>query len=104
LQARIERVEKLEIKSKLSTFSPPFRILFKLFFYLIKLKQLLNLSTVDGSKAILTNNTQLRTYLLLHEYVSMGLLQEFGVKVPKYKTATSAAQVKEITASGGLTA
>jgi hypothetical protein len=59
------------------------------------------LSTLDGNKAILNNNTQLRTYLLLHEYVSMGLLQEFGVKIPKFKTASSAAEVKQITASGG---
>lgn len=32
----------------------------------------------------------------------MGLLQEFGIKIPKFKVATSPAQVKEATASGGI--
>ena len=56
---------------------------------------------IDSTKSML-NTTQIRNYLLLHEYVSMGVLQEAGIKIPKFKTATSAAQVKEIAASGEL--
>ena len=45
--------------------------------------------------------TQLRTYLLLHEYVSMGVLQDAGIKVPKFRVASTPAQVKEAASSGG---
>jgi hypothetical protein len=58
------------------------------------------LASKNASK-ILLNNTQVRNYLLLHEYVSMGVLQEFGIQIPKFQVASTPAQVKEITASGG---
>jgi hypothetical protein len=45
--------------------------------------------------------SQLRTYLLLHEYVSMGVLQEAGIKVPKFRVASTPAEVKEAASSGG---
>lgn len=64
-------------------------------------KQILNSNKLNQSK-ILLNNTQVRNYLLLHEYVSMGVLQEFGIQVPKFQVATTPAQVKEITANGDL--
>ncbi|CAF1116656.1 unnamed protein product [Didymodactylos carnosus] len=43
--------------------------------------------------------SQKRYYLLLHEYVSMGLLEDFGIRVPKFKLATTAEQVQQIAAS-----
>jgi succinyl-CoA synthetase beta subunit len=55
---------------------------------------------MDTSKVLL-NNSQIRNYLLLHEYVSMGILQEFGVKVPKFKVASKTSEVKEAASSGG---
>lgn len=58
-------------------------------------RKLLNLKNIN-------NLSQQRTYLLLHEYVSMGILQEFGIKVPKFKVATTPAEVKAITSSGEL--
>lgn len=63
--------------------------------------RLLNLKSVESSKVLL-NNSQVRNYLLLHEYVSMGLLQEYGVNIPKFKTVSTPAQVKEVTQSGEL--
>jgi succinyl-CoA synthetase beta subunit len=53
-----------------------------------------------SAKSILT--TQKRFYLLLHEYVSMGLLEEAGIRVPKYRVAETADQVYKIAASQGL--
>lgn len=32
----------------------------------------------------------------------MGLLQEFGINVPKFRVATTPNEVKEITKSGGM--
>lgn len=32
----------------------------------------------------------------------MGLLQQFGIKIPNFKVATSPNEVKEITAAGGF--
>ncbi len=61
-------------------------------------KKLLNL---NKSLNIINCQNQQRNYLLLHEYVSMGLLQEFGINIPKFKVATTPAQVKEFTSSGG---
>ncbi len=53
-----------------------------------------------STKSILT--TQKRFYLLLHEYVSMGLLEQAGIRVPKYRVAETADQVYKIAASQGL--
>jgi len=53
-----------------------------------------------SAKSILT--TQKRFYLLLHEYVSMGLLEEAGIRVPKYRVAETADQVYKIASSQGL--
>jgi hypothetical protein len=61
-------------------------------------KKLLNL---NKSLNLINCQNQQRNYLLLHEYVSMGLLQEFGINIPKFKVATTPAQVKEFTSSGG---
>lgn len=63
--------------------------------------KLLSLVNTNNSNAIINTKNQARTYLLLHEYVSMGLLQEFGIKVPKFKVASTPNEVKEVTASGG---
>ncbi|CAF1249189.1 unnamed protein product [Didymodactylos carnosus] len=46
--------------------------------------------------------TQKRFYLLLHEYVSMGLLQDFGIRVPNFKLASTAEQVHQIAVSKEL--
>jgi len=51
------------------------------------------------TKSILT--TQKRFYLLLHEYVSMGLLEEAGIRVPKFRVAESVDQAFEIASSKG---
>jgi succinyl-CoA synthetase beta subunit len=53
-----------------------------------------------STKSILT--TQKRFYLLLHEYVSMGLLEEAGIRVPKYRMAETADQAYKIALSQGL--
>lgn len=52
------------------------------------------------TKSILT--TQKRFYLLLHEYVSMGLLEEAGIRVPKFRVAKTADQAHHIASSGEL--
>ena len=39
--------------------------------------------------------------MLLHEYVSMGLLQEVGIRVPKYRVAESTDQAYQIASSQG---
>jgi acyl-CoA synthetase (NDP forming) len=52
------------------------------------------------TKSILT--TQKRFYLLLHEYVSMGLLQEAGIRVPKFRVAETVDQVYQIASSNGF--
>ena len=44
---------------------------------------------------------QKRFYLMLHEYVSMGLLEEAGIRVPKYRVAETPDQVYQIAASQG---
>ncbi|UJR15572.1 hypothetical protein I4U23_002510 [Adineta vaga] len=46
--------------------------------------------------------TQKRFYLLLHEYVSMGLLEEAGIRVPKYRVAETPDQVYHIASSQEL--
>ncbi|CAF1517831.1 unnamed protein product [Rotaria sordida] len=46
--------------------------------------------------------TQKRFYLLLHEYVSMGLLEQAGIRVPKYRVAESVDQVYQIASSHEL--
>ncbi len=56
---------------------------------------------MNKSLNLINCQNQQRNYLLLHEYVSMGLLQEFGINIPKFKVATTPAQVKEFTSSGG---
>lgn len=61
-------------------------------------KQLLNLANFNKIK----NANQTRSYLLLHEYVSMGLMQEFDINIPKFRVASTPAQVKQITESGEL--
>ena len=48
------------------------------------------------------NANQTRNYLLLHEYVSMGLMKEFDINIPKFKVATTAEEVKQFTNSGGF--
>ncbi|CAF4980082.1 unnamed protein product, partial [Rotaria magnacalcarata] len=57
---------------------------------------LLKLSPVS-TKSNLT--VQKRFYLLLHEYVSMGLLQEAGIRVPKYRVAETPEQAYQIAES-----
>ncbi len=42
-------------------------------------KQLLNKVTN------LNDKVQVRNYLLLHEYVSMGLMKEYDIKIPNFK-------------------
>ena len=49
-----------------------------------------------------TNVNQARTYLLLHEYVSLGILQQYGIRVPKFKVASTPLEVREATSSGGF--
>ncbi|CAF1086427.1 unnamed protein product [Rotaria sordida] len=51
-------------------------------------------------KSILT--VQKRFYLLLHEYVSMGLLEEAGIRVPKYRIAKTADESYQIASSQEL--
>lgn len=46
--------------------------------------------------------TPKRFYLLLHEYVSMGLLEQAGIRVPKFRVAETPEQVYQIAASKGL--
>ncbi len=53
-----------------------------------------------ATKSILA--TQKRFYLLLHEYVSMGLLQEAGIRVPKFRVAETVDQVYQIASSNGF--
>ncbi|CAF3584624.1 unnamed protein product [Rotaria socialis] len=60
---------------------------------------LLKLSPVS-TKSNLT--VQKRFYLLLHEYVSMGLLEEAGIRVPKYRVAETPEQAYQIAASQEL--
>jgi succinyl-CoA synthetase beta subunit len=52
-----------------------------------------------STKSILT--TQKRFYLLLHEYVSMGLLEDAGIRVPKFRVAETPDQVYQIASSHG---
>ncbi|CAF3509997.1 unnamed protein product [Rotaria sp. Silwood1] len=47
-----------------------------------------------STKSILT--VQKRFYLLLHEYVSMGLLEEAGIRVPKFRMAQTVDQAYQI--------
>ncbi len=47
------------------------------------------------------NANQTRNYLLLHEFVSMGLMKDFDINIPKFKVASTPAEVKQITESGG---
>jgi hypothetical protein len=57
---------------------------------------------LDQSKfASINNKNQIRTYLLLHEYISLGLLKDAGINVPKFKVASTTDQVRQITASQG---
>ena len=59
--------------------------------------QLLNAARINK-----LNVNQARNYLLLHEYVSMGILKEYDIKVPKFQVASSPKEVKEVVESGGL--
>lgn len=45
--------------------------------------------------------TPKRCYLLLHEYVSMGLLEQAGIRVPKFRVADTADQAYQIASSEG---
>lgn len=60
-------------------------------------KQLLNAARINK-----LNVNQARNYLLLHEYVSMGILKEYDIKVPKFQVASSPKEVKEVVESGDL--
>lgn len=60
-------------------------------------KQLLNLANINK-----INANQTRNYLLLHEYVSMGILKDYDISIPKFHVASNAAEVKQVTASGEL--
>ncbi|CAF0798664.1 unnamed protein product [Rotaria sp. Silwood1] len=53
-----------------------------------------------STKSILT--VQKRFYLLLHEYVSMGLLEEAGIRVPKFRMAQTVDQAYQIASSQEL--
>jgi succinyl-CoA synthetase beta subunit len=53
---------------------------------------------LTSTKPILTTQNR---YLSLHEYVSMGLLEEAGIRVPKYRVAESAEQAYRIASSQG---
>jgi len=64
-----------------------------------KTSKLLNLNKISQP---LVNANQSRGYLLLHEYVSMGLLQEYGIKVPKFRIAQTPQEVYEAQKSGEL--
>lgn len=55
-----------------------------------------------NSKVMNTQTNQSRSYLLLHEYASMGILKEFGINTPNFKVATTPAEVKAIAESGEL--
>jgi len=48
------------------------------------------------------NKNQIRNYLLLHEYVSMGLLKDYDIRIPNFKVATTPAEVKSAASSGEL--
>jgi len=52
--------------------------------------------------ATLNEKTQVRNYLLLHEYVSMGLMKEYDLKIPNFRVATTPAEVKAAASSGEL--
>lgn len=56
--------------------------------------------TATTTKSVVA--TQKRFYLLLHEYVSMGLLEEAGIRVPKYRVAQTVDQVYEIASNKEL--
>lgn len=60
-------------------------------------KQLLNAAKINK-----LNVNQARNYLLLHEYVSMGILKDYDITVPKFKVASSSKEVKEAVESGEL--
>jgi len=60
-------------------------------------KQLLNLARFNN-----LNVSQSRSYLLLHEYVSMGILKDYDINVPKFEVVQKPDQVKEILLSGEL--
>ena len=66
-----------------------------MFYYFVKCLNKINSN--------INNKNQIRTYLLLHEYVSMGILQDYGITVPKFKVAKTPVDVKKLTASGGKT-
>jgi len=46
--------------------------------------------------------TQKRFYLSLHEYVSMGLLEKAGIRVPKYRLVETADQAHQVASSREL--
>lgn len=48
------------------------------------------------------NVNQARNYLLLHEYVSMGILKDYDINIPKFKVASSSKEVQEIVESKDL--
>lgn len=60
-------------------------------------KQLLNAARINK-----LNVNQARNYLLLHEYVSMGILKEYDIKVPKFQVASNPKEVKDVVESGDL--
>ncbi|CAF0734523.1 unnamed protein product [Didymodactylos carnosus] len=63
------------------------------------LEKLECLGIVQWLKYSNLKQSQKRYYLLLHEYVTMGLLEDFGICVPKFKLATTPEQVQQIAAS-----
>jgi succinyl-CoA synthetase beta subunit len=61
---------------------------------------------LTSNKQLLTaaklNLNQSRNYLLLHEYVSMGILKDYDINVPKFKVSKTAEDVKKVFESGEL--
>ncbi|CAF1613508.1 unnamed protein product [Adineta ricciae] len=64
------------------------------------IKSTLSKLTPISKNSILT--IQKRYYLLLHEYVSMGLLEEAGIRVPKFRVAETPDQAYQIASSGDV--
>jgi len=48
------------------------------------------------------NVNQARNYLLLHEYVSMGILKDYDIKIPRFQVASSSKEVEKIVESKEL--
>ncbi len=60
-------------------------------------KQLLNAANLNKLSI-----NQARNYLLLHEYVSMGILKDYNISVPNFRVASDAKEVKAVFDSGEL--